>query len=132
MLLDKFIETDAEEQLLQCAKLGDWLLLQQAHLRPAWLAALPGLLESLRAGGGIHPRFTLWLACDDGHAANPEALGGDADADGIADAVAVAAAVPPHLLLSCVQVRLAAHEPPRPLLPAEIEAELRAQHRSVL
>jgi len=113
-------EAKADELLLAAAKLGDWLLLQQCSLCPAWLARLPRRLQQLETSGALHVRFQLWLACDEAHAASTAANDADYSDD----------AVPSHLLVRCVHLRVAGPEPPRPQLPAEIEAEVRKDHRA--
>ena len=113
-------EAKADELLVAAAKLGDWLLLQQCSLCPEWLARLPRRLQQLETSGALHVRFQLWLACDEAHAASTAANDADYSDD----------AVPSHLLVRCVHLRLAGPEPPRPQLPAEIEAEVRAHHRA--
>ena len=113
-------EARADELLLAAGRLGDWLLLQQSSLSPAWLATLPRRLQQLETSGALHARFQLWLACDEAHAASTAANDADYSDD----------AVPSHLLVRCVHLRLAGPEPPRAQLPAEIEAEARKDHRA--
>jgi|TARA_B110000285_G_C14771027_1_gene444000 hypothetical protein len=61
--LGQGLEDDAEQQLLRATACGDWILLENLHLVDHWLPKLNDIIQKLRHGPELNPRFRVWIAC---------------------------------------------------------------------
>jgi len=61
--LGQGLEDEAEQQLLRATACGDWILLENLHLVDDWLPKLNDIIQKLRHGPELNPRFRVWIAC---------------------------------------------------------------------
>ena len=59
--LGSTIDMKVKELILEGAKNGDWVLLENLHLVTDWLVLLEKFIESMETQN-VHPNFRLWLS----------------------------------------------------------------------